>query len=167
MNNWMKYSTDADIRDKLEKILSQVLAEKQEELRTEVVTRFLELLETSASKSIDTHGLEMHGLKEAAETLNKNPEVSHTLCYDATTKEVYVRANAVRGMQNKIDLLSPSQLCVCRVCSGQEITAQEIADKLSEAVECKIMMALIDSKYLSLAEDEKNKLLYTRDGIRR
>lgn len=167
MNNWMQNCTDANIKEKLEEILNQVLAEKQDELRTEVVTRFFELLGTLAPETIDTHGLEMRGLTEAAQALKENPELTHTIFYDVKEKEVYVRANNVRGMQDDIDLLSPSCPYVCRVYRGQGMTAQEIADKISEAVERNIMMALLDSKYRTLAEEEKAELLYTREGIRK
>lgn len=167
MNNWIYDGSDADFKKKLENILSQVLLEKQEELRSEVITRFFELLKAPASEVIDTHGLEMHGLIEAAEVLKENQEISHTVYYDYISQEVYVRANNDRGMQDDIDLLSPHCPYVCRVFRGQELTPQEIADKVSEAMERNIMMALIDANFLAMAEEEKTELLYAREGIRK
>lgn len=99
MNNWMKYGTEADIKEMTEKILSQVMIEKQEKIRSEIVTRFFELLEISTSKAIDAYGLGVHVLKETAETIDENPEVYHTIYYDATTKKEYVCANTVKEFE--------------------------------------------------------------------
>lgn len=167
MSNWIKSGSDADTKKRLEYILNQVLIENQRKLHDEVISRFFELLEDSSSEAIDTHGLEIKGLAEAAEALKENPEVSHTIYYDAISKEVYIRENNIRGMQNDIDLLSPHCPYICRVYRGQEMTSQEIADKVAEAMERNIMMALIDAKFLAMAEEEKTELLYAREGILR
>lgn len=149
MNNIME-STNYAVIQQVASILEKAITEEESNTTERVVREIRDLLDSVQTTEVDTHGLIIHGLDEAARATAEaaQPGWFNRWCniyYDRDLQKVSAEICLIGNKPSILNQLSTACSYVCT--SIRPMTQQEIADKVFAMVNRNIELALVAEKY--------------------
>lgn len=160
MNN-IPDTTGNDIIQKITNILEKAILEDGKNTDKKVITEIKALLDPIPPTEVNTHGLVIHGLDDAARATAESSKQSWfehwcNIYYDKATQKVSAEICLIGNKPSIVSQFSSSCPYVCT--SIRPMTPQEIADKVYEAAIRNIEMALVEARY-NIAEAAKEAFM--------